>query len=145
SGVQPDILVCRAEHHINKDIRRKIALFCNVEAEAVIEACDASTIYEVPLFMEKEKLDHIVLKKLGVEPIEAVSDMGAWKDFLHKLKHPKKEINIGLIGKYVELKDSYKSIAEAFIHAGVVNECKVKLDWIHSETLTEENIEEKLK
>jgi CTP synthase len=144
SGVQPDILVCRAEHHINKDIRRKIALFCNVAPEAVIEACDASTIYEVPLFMEKEHLDQIVLKKLGMEPGEEAK-MDAWKEFLHKLKNPKKEVRIGLIGKYVELKDSYKSIAEAFIHAGVVNECKVKLDWIHSETLTEENIGEKLK
>jgi len=143
SGVQPDILVCRAEHHINKDIRRKIALFCNVAPEAVIEACDASTIYEVPLLMEKEHLDQIVLKKLGMEP-GAEAKMDAWKEFLHKLKNPKKEIRIGLIGKYVELKDSYKSIAEAFIHAGVVNECKVKLDWIHSENLTEENVAEKL-
>jgi len=144
SGVQPDILVCRAEHHINKDIRRKIALFCNVAPEAVIEACDASTIYEVPLLMEKEHLDQIVLKKLAMEPGEEAK-MDTWKEFLHKLKHPKKEIRIGLIGKYVELKDSYKSIAEAFIHAGVENECKVKLDWIHSENLTEENLDEKLK
>ncbi len=144
SGVQPDILVCRAEHHINKDIRRKIALFCNVAPEAVIEACDASTIYEVPLLMEKEHLDQIVLKKLGLEPGKE-AELEKWKEFLQKLKNPKKEIRIGLIGKYVELKDSYKSIAEAFIHAGVVNECKVKLDWIHSENLTEENIEEKLK
>jgi len=143
SGVQPDILVCRAEHHINKDIRRKIALFCNVAPEAVIEACDASTIYEVPLLMEKEHLDQIVLKKLGMEP-GAEAKMDTWKEFLHKLKNPKKEIRVGLIGKYVELKDSYKSIAEAFIHAGVVNECKVKLDWIHSENLTEENVAEKL-
>lgn len=145
SGVQPDILVCRAEHHINKDIRRKIALFCNVAPEAVIEACDASTIYEVPLLMEKEKLDQIVMKKLGIEVPETAPEMASWKEFVQKLKHPKKEVTIGLIGKYVELKDSYKSIAEAFIHAGVVNDCKVKLDWIHSETLTEENIDEKLK
>ncbi len=145
SGVQPDILVCRAEHHINKDIRRKIALFCNVAPEAVIEACDASTIYEVPLFMEKEKLDLIVLKKLGLELPEGIPELTVWKEFVHKLKHPKKEITIGLIGKYVELKDSYKSIAEAFIHAGVANDCKVKVDWIHSETLTEETIDEKLK
>lgn len=144
SGVQPDILVCRAEHHINKEIRRKIALFCNVAPEAVIEACDASTIYEVPLLMEKENLDKTVLKKLGMEPGEEPK-LDAWKEFLKKLKNPKKEVRIGLIGKYVELKDSYKSIAEAFIHAGVVNECKVKLDWIHSENLTDDNIEEKLK
>jgi CTP synthase len=145
SGVQPDILVCRAEHHINKDIRRKIALFCNVAPEAVIEACDASTIYEVPLLMEKEKLDLIVLKKLGLDVPEGAAEMTVWKEFVHKLKHPKKEVSIGLIGKYVELKDSYKSIAEAFIHAGVINDCKVKVEWIHSETLTEETIEEKLK
>jgi CTP synthase len=143
-GVQPDVLVCRAEHPINKDIRRKIALFCNVEVDAVIEALDASTIYEVPLFMEKEELDVIVLRKLGITA-EGDLNLDKWKAFLQRLHNPKKEVKIGLIGKYVELKDSYKSIAEAFIHAGVVNECKVKLDWIHSEELTENNIDQKLK
>lgn len=142
-GIQPDILVCRAEHAINNDIRRKIALFCNVETEAVIEALDASTIYEVPLFMEKEKLDVIVLKKLGIS-FSGEPQLSKWKEFLHKLHHPNKEVKIGLIGKYVELKDSYKSIAESFIHAGVVNDCKVNLQWIHSESLTEENIKGKL-
>jgi CTP synthase len=142
-GVQPDILVCRAEHSLTNDIRRKIALFCNVEQEAVIEALDASTIYEVPVFMEKEKLDVIVLKKLHVSASPELQ-LSKWKDFLFKLHNPKQEVNIGLIGKYVELKDSYKSIAEAFIHAGVVNDCKVKLKWIHSESLTEENIKDKL-
>ncbi|MGZ4037608.1 MAG: CTP synthase, partial [Bacteroidia bacterium] len=142
-GVQPDVLVCRAEHAINQDIRRKIALFCNVEPNAVIEALDASTIYEVPVFMEKEKLDVIVLKKLGIE-VSTEPQLSRWKDFLDKLKNPKKEVRIGLIGKYVELKDSYKSIAEAFIHAGVVNDCKVKLEWIHSESLSDEIIEKKL-
>jgi CTP synthase len=142
-GVQPDILVCRAEHSLTNDIRRKIALFCNVEQEAVIEALDASTIYEVPVFMEKEKLDVIVLKKLHVSGSPELQ-LTKWKDFLFKLHNPKKEVHIGLIGKYVELKDSYKSIAEAFIHAGVVNDCKVKLKWIHSESLTEENVKEKL-
>jgi CTP synthase len=143
-GVQPDILVCRAEHAINKDIRRKIALFCNVETDAVIEALDASTIYEVPVFMEKEKLDVIVLKKLGIN-VEGEPQLQKWKEFLFKFHNPKQTVEIGLIGKYVELKDSYKSIAEAFIHAGAMNDCKVKLNWIHSESLTEENIEEKLK
>ncbi|MBP7808368.1 MAG: CTP synthase [Bacteroidia bacterium] len=143
-GVQPDILVCRAEHAINSDIRRKIALFCNVEVDAVIEALDASTIYEVPIFMEKEELDIIVLKKLGIT-VEGVPQLDKWKEFLHKFHNPTQEVNIGLIGKYVELKDSYKSIAEAFIHAGAVNDCKVKLHWIHSESLTEENVKEKLK
>lgn len=143
-GVQPDILFCRAEHAINSDIRRKIALFCNVEVDAVIEALDASTIYEVPIFMEKEELDIIVLKKLGIT-VEGVPQLDKWKEFLHKFHNPTQEVNIGLIGKYVELKDSYKCIAEAFIHAGAVNDCKVKLHWIHSESLTEENVKEKLK
>lgn len=142
-GVQPDILVCRSEHAINNDIRKKIALFCNVSPDAVIEALDASTIYEVPLLMEKEKLDEIVLKKLKVTT-PSVVQLDKWKNFLTKFHNPTREVTIGLIGKYVELKDSYKSIAEAFIHAGAVNDCKVKLEWIHSESLTEENIKEKL-
>ncbi|HEX7415409.1 MAG TPA: CTP synthase, partial [Bacteroidia bacterium] len=145
SGVQPDVLVCRAEHALNKDIRRKLALFCNVEVEAVIEARDASSIYEVPLLMEKQHLDTIVLKKLGFDSTHTQADLSGWKQFLHKLHHPKKEIKIGLIGKYVELKDSYKSISEAFVHASAVNECKVIVEWIHSENLTEENISDKLK
>src|ERR1700739_577050 len=145
SGVQPDVLVCRAEHALNKDIRRKLPLFCNVEPDAVIEARDASSIYEVPLLMERKHLDAIVLRKLGLDGTHTHVDLSQWKQFLHKLHHPKKEVKIGLIGKYVELKDSYKSISEAFVHAGAVNECKVQLEWIHSENLTEENIAEKLK
>jgi CTP synthase len=143
-GVQPDVLVCRTEHAISKDIRKKLALFCNVEPDAVIEAIDASTIYEVPILMEKEKLDVIVLKKLGLES-KGEPQLDHWKLFLERFHHPHKEVRIGLIGKYVELKDSYKSISEAFIHAGSVNDCRVKLDWIHSESLTEENVEEKLR
>src|SRR4051812_43251344 len=143
-GVQPDILVCRSEHPINKDIRRKIALFCNVSPDSVIEALDASTIYEVPLLMEQEKLDEIVLKKLHVNGLPDMH-LEKWKNFLNKFHNPKKEVTIGLVGKYVELKESYKSIAEAFIHAGAVNDCKVKVDWIHSESLTEENVAEKFK
>lgn len=145
SGVQPDILVCRAEHALTKDIRRKLALFCNVEADAVIEARDASSIYQVPLLMEAEHLDAIVLKKLDIDPSQTKVNLHTWKEFLHRLHHPKQEIKIGLVGKYVELKDSYKSISEAFVHAGAVNECKVNIEWIHSENLTEENIAEKLK
>lgn len=142
-GVQPDILVCRSEYAINSDIRKKIALFCNVSPESVIEALDASTIYEVPLLMEKEKLDEIVLKKLHVTtPTEVKLDK--WKNFLNKLHNPAREVTIGLVGKYVELKESYKSIAEAFIHAGAVNDCRVKVEWIHSEGLTEDNVQEKL-
>ncbi|HQQ93622.1 MAG TPA: CTP synthase [Bacteroidia bacterium] len=143
-GVQPDILVCRSEYPINKDIRKKIALFCNVSNDAVIEALDAPTIYEVPLLMEQEKLDEIVLQKLNV-PIDSEPSLDNWREFIHKLHHPSKEVTIALVGKYVELKESYKSITEAFIHAGAVNDCKVKLDWIHSESLTEENIEVRLK
>ena len=141
-GVQPDILVCRTEHPVNKDIRKKLALFCNVAQESVIEAIDASTIYEVPILMEKEKLDVMVLKKLGIDATGAPK-LDNWKNFLEKFHNPKTEVRIGLIGKYVELKDSYKSISEAFIHAGAVNDCNVIVDWIHSESLTEENIDEK--
>ena len=122
-GVQPDILVCRSEHAISNDIRRKIALFCNVSPDAVIEALDASTIYEVPLLMEKEKLDEIVLKKLNINTATEIQ-LEKWKQFLNKFHNPTKTTTIGLVGKYVELKDSYKSIAEAFIHAGAVNDCK---------------------
>lgn len=144
AGVQPDILVCRTEHKLTKDVRNKIALFCNVNQNAVIESIDASTIYEVPLLMEKEKLDKVVLAKLRL-PTGTDADLGSWKEFLFKLKHPKSEINIGLVGKYVELPDAYKSIIEAFIHAGAVNECKVHLKLIASENITTGNIKERLK
>lgn len=143
-GVQPDILVCRSEHAISKEIRKKIALFCNVSPDAVIEALDASTIYEVPLLMEQERLDEIVLKKLHVNGLPDIH-LEKWKNFLNKFRNPQKEVTIGLVGKYVELKESYKSIAEAFIHAGAVNDCKVKVEWIHSESLSEDNIKEKFK
>ncbi len=142
-GVQPDVLVCRTEHKINKELRNKIALFCNVEARAVIEAIDASTIYEVPLLMRDENLDVVVLEKLGLSTDGDVNLQG-WETFLNTLKSPKAEVRIGLVGKYIELKDSYKSIAESFVHAGVANECKVKLEWIHSETITDENVGSKL-
>jgi len=142
-GVQPDILVCRTEHPINKEIRRKIGQFCNVQPEAVIEALDASTIYEVPLHMLKEGLDVIALKKLQLS-YDQEPDMEHWKTFLARLRKPLTEISIGLVGKYVELKDAYKSIAEAFLHAGTSNQCKVNVHWIHSEHLNTENIVEKL-
>ena len=141
-GVQPDILVCRSEHAISRDIRKKIALFCNVSPDAVIEALDAKTIYEVPLLMEQEKLDEIVLKKLHVNGLPDMH-LEKWKNFLNKFHNPQKEVKIGLVGKYVELKESYKSIAEAFIHAGAVNDCRVKVDWIHSESLTPDNVDQK--
>lgn len=138
SGVQPDVLVCRCEHHIGDDIKKKLALFCNVKKDAVIESLDAETIYAVPILMRNQRLDEVVLKRLDL-PIDDNLDLVNWKDFLYKLKYPKTEVTIGLVGKYVELQDSYKSIVEAFIHAGATNECKVNIEWIHSETLTIEN------
>ncbi|MBL7924774.1 MAG: CTP synthase [Bacteroidia bacterium] len=137
-GIQPDVLVCRTEKPVSNDLRRKIALFCNVNINAVIESIDASTIYEVPLLMLKEQLDKVILNKLKLA-LKHEPDMVAWKDFLGKLKNPVYEVHIGLVGKYIELKDAYKSIAEAFIHAGVSNECRVKLEWIHSEKIDPEN------
>ncbi len=144
AGVQPDILVCRTEHKLSKEVRNKIALFCNVNLNAVIESIDVKTIYDVPLMMEKEKLDKVVLAKLRL-PTSTEADLDSWKDFLFKLKHPKNEVNIGLVGKYVELPDAYKSIIEAFIHAGAVNECKVNLSLISSENINKENVADKIK
>jgi CTP synthase len=143
SGVFPDVIVCRTEEPISTDIKRKIALFCNVKPEAVIEAPDANTIYEVPLLMMNEKLDLIVLKKLNITQY-GEPDLIKWKEFLDKLKYPKAKIHIGLIGKYIELQDAYKSILESFIHAGAMNECKVQVVCIHSEFITPENVSEKL-
>lgn len=143
-GIQPDILVCRTEHHIPQELRKKIALFCNVNINAVIESIDASTIYDVPLLMLKEQLDKTVLSKLKL-PNKNEPDLENWKDFLGRLKNPTAEINIGLVGKYVELPDAYKSITEAFIHAGAKNECKVRVKSIHSENISAENVAEKLK
>ena len=144
SGVKANVLVCRTEHAISDDIRRKLALFCNVKQEAVIESIDAETIYDVPLLMQKEGLDKVVLETLKL-PIPASADLDQWKGFLAKYKNPKQTINIGLIGKYVELQDSYKSILEAVIHAGAVNETKVKVHSIHSEYLDENDVANKLK
>ena len=143
NGVHPDIIVCRTEEPLYGDLKKKIALFCNVRPEAVIEARDADTIYGVPVEMMLEKLDIISLKllelPLGIEP-----ELGKWKEFLTKLRYPKSKVTIGLIGKYVELQDAYKSILESLIHAGAMNECKVEVRNIHSEYLTPENAAEKL-
>jgi CTP synthase len=144
AGIQPDILVCRTEYALPKELRDKLALFCNVDEKSVIEAIDAETIYDVPLLMLKEKLDKIVLKKLGIKN-HIEPDLTQWKEFLGKLKNPTREVKIGLVGKYNELQDAYKSIYEAFIHAGSVNECKVRVIPIHSETLENGDIENKLK
>jgi len=138
SGVQPDVLVCRSEHAVDEDIRRKLALFTNVRPNHVIESRDASTIYEVPLLMFNEKLDEVVLNYFDL-PTKTQPNLDKWREFLTRLKFPKRTVEIGLIGKYVELKDSYKSISEAFIHAGAANEVEVKVRWIHSEHLTAKN------
>ncbi|MCC5921039.1 MAG: CTP synthase [Cyclobacteriaceae bacterium] len=139
AGIQPDILVCRSEMPLPQDIRKKLALFCNVNINSVIEALDAGTIYDVPLLMRKEKLDERVLSKLKL-PNKTEPDLESWKGFLGKLKNPLHEITIALVGKYTELPDAYKSIVESFIHAGAVNECSVKLKWLSSEQITSDNV-----
>jgi len=142
-GVQPDVLICRTEHPITQDIRRKVALFCNVTPDAVIEAMDAKSIYEVPLNMAREKLDRLVLKKLKLRPLQS-ADLSQWKAFLNRLNRPQHTVRIGLVGKYVELKDSYLSIAEALKHAGAALETRVQIEWIHSEKLEDGPIESTL-
>ena len=143
SGIKADILVCRTEHHISDEKKEKLALFCNVKREAVIQSIDASTIYDVPILMQEEGLDTVALKKLGLKEKKA-PDLENWNKFLKRHKNPKNEVEIGLIGKYVELQDSYKSILESFIHAGAANQVKVNVRFIHSEHLNMGNIEKKL-
>lgn len=143
-GIQPDILVCRTEHKLNQDIRKKLALFCNVNINAVVESIDASTIYDVPLLMLKEQLDKTVLTKLKLST-KNEPDLTNWKSFLGRLKNPTTEVNIGLVGKYVELPDAYKSIVEGFIHAGASNETKVKVHYIAAESVNESNAADKLR
>ncbi len=143
SGIQPDILVCRTEHSLNHDIKRKIAIFCNVEIDAVIESLDVSTIYEVPILMQKEGLDKVVLRKLKMSNKNKI-DLKDWNRFLNILKNPAKETSIAVIGKYVELPDAYKSISESILHAGTNNSCKVNIKWIHAEEINRKNIKEKL-
>jgi len=143
NGVHPDILVCRTERPLSDELKRKVAQFCNVKEDSVIEAADASTIYEVPIYMLREKLDLIVLKKLNITDYRE-PDLTKWKEFLDKVKHPTKKVTIGLIGKYIELQDAYKSILESFIHAGAMNDCKVQVVNVHSEYIDEENVNEKL-
>jgi CTP synthase len=144
AGIQPDILVCRTEMPLPQDIRKKLALFCNVHINSVIEAMDAETIYDVPILMRKEKLDERVLSKLKA-PTKEEPMLDHWKNFLGKLKNPVNEITVGLVGKYVSLPDSYKSIAEAFVHAGAENDCKVNLRWISSEDVNREGVDDMLR
>lgn len=141
AGLQPDILVCRTEHHLPQELRTKIARFCNVQEASVIEAIDAPTIYDVPMNMRKERLDQRALYMLDLYS-ERDADLQDWENFLTRLKYPKNSVRIGLVGKYVELRDAYKSISESFIHAGAVNETKVDIEWIHSESLNGENAQE---
>ena len=143
SGINADILVCRTEHDISDEIKNKLALFCNVDVDSVIQSKDASTIYDVPLMMEKEKLDTVVLRKLDISNFSSTS-MSNWTEFVNRLKFPKNTINVGLIGKYVELQDSYKSILEALVHAGSVNETKVVIHSIHSEFIDDDQIKNQI-
>ncbi len=144
AGIQPDVLVCRTELPLPLEIRKKLALFCNVHLNSVIEAMDADTIYDVPILMRKEKLDERVLSKLKVQTREEPM-LDHWKNFLGKLKNPVNEVTVGLVGKYVSLPDAYKSIAEAFVHAGAENDCKVNVIWISSEDVNQECVDSMLK
>lgn len=143
NGVQPDILVLRTEKELTDDIRKKVALFCNVEQDAVIESIDVPTIYEVPLRMLKQNFDLVALRKLGLEPREI--NLKKWEEFVEKVKHPQENLNIALVGKYTELPDAYKSIVEAFVHAGAANHVHVNLQYVNSEKITPENTGELLK
>ncbi|MCR4659887.1 MAG: CTP synthase [Bacteroidales bacterium] len=142
-GVQPDIIVCRTEKPLTRSVRDKIGLFCNIDGDCVIEDGDVSSIYEVPLKMRDEKLDIQVLKKLDV-PVKRDLDLTKWEGFVYRLQNPERQVSVGLVGKYVQLQDAYKSITEAFIHAGAELRCKVKVSYINSEELTEDNVAERL-
>ena len=139
SGISADIIVCRTEHELSEDLREKLALFCNVKRESIIQSIDVETIYDVPLKMLEEGLDRVVLNKLQLKPKKAL-DLKPWNDFLFKFKNPKHSVKIGLVGKYVELQDSYKSILESLIHAGAVNETEIEVVSIHSEEVNEKNV-----
>ena len=142
-GVQPDVLVLRAEHSLAEEVRRKVALFCNVTEDAVVESIDVPTIYEVPLRMHDQHLDDVILRKLGIADAEE-PNLKSWSDFVEKIKNPKHSVEVALVGKYTELPDAYKSINESFIHAGAINHCKVKVTYVPAEQVTNENAAEKL-
>ena len=143
-GVQPDVLVLRTEHRLTSEVRNKVALFCNVPSDAVIESADVKTIYEVPLCMQQEGLDKVVLRKLGLNPNDTVADMKQWNHFLNKLNNAEESVTIALVGKYVKLPDAYKSIIESLIHAAAYNDRKPNLQLILSDDITDENVKEKL-
>ena len=138
SGIKADVLVCRTEHELSEELRKKMALFCNVKYEAVIQSIDVNTIYDVPLKMLEEGLDKVVIDRLDLNPKQKI-DLTQWNEFLNKYKNPKSKIKIGLVGKYVELQDSYKSILEAFIHSGAVNEVDIEVVSLHSEHISKKN------
>ena len=142
SGVQADVLVCRTEHELSEGIKEKLARFCNVNSDCVIQSVDVNTIYDVPNYMYREGLDKVVLKKLKLDYNEP--DLKSWNTFLDRYKNPKGSVRIALIGKYIELQDSYKSIIESFIHAGAINEVRVDVVPVHSEHINEKNVDEKL-
>lgn len=144
NGIQPDILVLRTEHDLTQDLRKKVALFCNVDQEAVVQSIDVSTIYEVPIRMQEEKLDETVLRKMNLD-IKEKPKLEKWKSFLKRLKNPKNKVKIALVGKYVELPDAYKSINEALIHAGAMNDCHVDIHFVHSEIIEDGGLEDELK
>ncbi|MBO4567102.1 MAG: CTP synthase, partial [Bacteroidales bacterium] len=144
SGVKPDVIVCRTEHPLSPELRRKIALFCNVRPGHVIQSIDAWSIYQVPLNMHEEHLDELAVRKLRIDNFNE-PDLRRWKEFLSRLQNPKKEVNISLVGKYVELQDAYKSIQEAFVHAGAANHCKVNVHTVQADHITPENVAEMLK
>ncbi|MBO5710802.1 MAG: CTP synthase, partial [Rikenellaceae bacterium] len=144
NGLQPDILVLRSEHSLGEDIRRKVALFCNVEPDAVVESLDVPTIYEVPLKMYDQHLDAVALKKLCLSDKGHPADLDSWRAFVDRVKNPKHKVHIALVGKYTELPDAYKSICESFVHAGASNDTKVRLEYVNSEKITEVNVAEKL-
>ena len=143
SGISADIIVCRTEHELSEELRQKLALFCNVKREAIIQSIDVDTIYDVPLKMLEEGLDKVVLNKLQLQPKKTL-DLTRWNEFLYKFKNPKHSLKIGLVGKYVELQDSYKSILESLIHAGAINETEIQVISIHSEKLNDKNVATKL-
>ncbi|MEE4115013.1 MAG: CTP synthase [Marinilabiliaceae bacterium] len=143
AGVQPDVLVLRTEMELSQEVKEKVALFCNVDKQAVVQSVDVNTIYEVPVKMYEEKLDQTVLNKLHLSH-KAEPEMYKWREFLKRNAEPKKSVTIGLVGKYVELPDAYKSITESFIHAGAANECRVNLQLIHSEEIISENAKSQL-
>ena len=144
AGVQPDVIICRTEHPLNEELRRKVALFCNVKPGHVIQSIDAWSIYQVPLNMHAEHLDELVVRKLGIENFNQ-PDLSKLEDFLDRLKHPKTEVDVALVGKYVSLQDAYKSILEALVHAGAANSCKVHVHSVNSEEITAVNVGDKLK